>query len=167
MLEKLALDMTRMPLLRLIVLSLLVSTAGSALAQGLPLNFIRLPPGFRIELWTRLDNPRAMALGADDTVFVGSRDAGRVYAVKFDRRMRAVQTFVVAQGLDWPVGVAFRDGALYVSAIHRILRLDGIEQRLASPPAPVVANDRLPRESHHGWKFIAFGPDGKLYVPVG
>ena len=167
MLEKLPPDKTTMPLLRLIVLSLLVSTAGSALAQGLPLNLIRLPPGFRIELWTRLDNPRAMALGADDTVFVGSRDAGRVYAVKFDRQMRAVQTFVVAQGLDWPVGVAFRDGALYVSAIHRILRLDGIEQRLASPPAPTVVNDSLPRESHHGWKFIAFGPDGKLYVPVG
>lgn len=66
-----------------------------------------------------------------------------------------------------PAGVAFRDGALYVSAVDRIVRLDDIENRLANPPAPVVISNRFPTETHHGWKFIAFGPDGKLYVPVG
>ncbi|MCK7473178.1 MAG: hypothetical protein MZV49_05995 [Rhodopseudomonas palustris] len=73
----------------------------------------------------------------------------------------------MAEGLNMPVGVAFRDGSLYVSAVDRILRLDGIEARLASPPKPQVVSAALPKETHHGWKFIAFGPDGKLYVPVG
>jgi glucose/arabinose dehydrogenase len=66
-----------------------------------------------------------------------------------------------------PNGVAFRDGALYVAEINRILRYDGIESRLADPPKPVVVTDRYPRDGHHGWKYIAFGPDGWLYVPVG
>jgi hypothetical protein len=66
-----------------------------------------------------------------------------------------------------PNGVAFRDGALYVAEVNRILRFDGIEERLASPPAPATVYDALPRNPHHGWKFIRFGPDGMLYVPVG
>jgi glucose/arabinose dehydrogenase len=74
---------------------------------------------------------------------------------------------VIASGLREPAGVAFRDGALYVSAVSRILRFDGIEARLADPPEPVVVSDRFPQDGHHGRKFIAFGPDGKLYVPVG
>ena len=73
----------------------------------------------------------------------------------------------IASGLNVPNGVAFRDGALYVGEISRILRYDGITARLRNPPEPVVVTDRFPSESHHGWKFIAFGPDGKLYVPVG
>jgi glucose/arabinose dehydrogenase len=63
--------------------------------------------------------------------------------------------------------VAWRDGSLYLSAVSRLVRLDGIDKRLDNPPAPVVVNDQFPTETHHGWKFIAFGPDGKLYVPVG
>ena len=65
------------------------------------------------------------------------------------------------------VRMAWRDSSLYVSAVSRIVRLDGIDKRLDNPPEPVVVNDKLPTETHHGWKFIAFGPDGKLYVPVG
>jgi glucose/arabinose dehydrogenase len=75
--------------------------------------------------------------------------------------------FTLAQGLNAPNGVAFHDGALYVAEISRILRFDGIETRLADPPHPAVVTDRFPRDGHHGWKFIAFGPDGWLYVPVG
>jgi glucose/arabinose dehydrogenase len=74
---------------------------------------------------------------------------------------------VVAQGMNNPNGVAFRDGALYVAEVSRILRYDAIESRLEDPPAPVVIYDGLPTETHHGWKFIRFGPDGMLYVPVG
>ena len=73
----------------------------------------------------------------------------------------------VASGLKLPVGVAFHAGALYVSAVDRILRFDDIENRLGNPPKPTVITDRFPKDTHHGWKFIAFGPDGKLYVPVG
>jgi glucose/arabinose dehydrogenase len=141
--------------------------AHGAAAQALPLERIKLPPGFRIELWARIDNARALALGAAGTVFVGSRSAGKVHAIGFDRQMRPTAIRTVASGLKMPVGVAFRGGDLYVSAVDRILRLRGIEARLADPPAPELVSDAFPRETHHGWKFIAFGPDGKLYVPVG
>jgi glucose/arabinose dehydrogenase len=66
-----------------------------------------------------------------------------------------------------PSAVAFQNGSLYVAAVNRVLRYDGIEARLDNPPEPVVVRDDLPRETHHGWKFIRFGPDGMLYVPVG
>jgi len=84
-----------------------------------------------------------------------------------DHDGRADSLRVIASGLKLPVGVAFRDGALYVSAVDRILRYDGIEGRLDNPPSPVVVSEAFPTDAHHGRKFIAFGPDGKLYVPVG
>ena len=140
-------------------------------AAELPLELIKLPPGFAIELWARVDNARQMALGRHDsqggTLFVGSMQAGKVHAVSFGADFKAKGVKVIARGLQLPVGVAYREGSLYVSAVSRILRYDDIERRLENPPAAVPVTDRLPGETHHGWKFIAFGPDGKLYVPVG
>lgn len=136
-------------------------------AERLPLEQIRLPAGFAIELVARVPNARAMSLGAGHVLYVGSMREGKVYGLELDTSWRARQLHVVASGLAMPVGVAWREGSLYVSAVDRILRLDDIDRRLADPPTPVVVTDRLPRETHHGWKFIAFGPDGWLYVPVG
>lgn len=136
-------------------------------AAELPLHLIKLPPGFRIALFARVDNARGMALGAGNTLFVGSMRAGKVHALEFDAAYKVTKTHLLAEGLQLPAGVAHRDGALYVSAVSRILRFDGIERRLDQPPPPALVRDGLPRETHHGWKFIAFGPDGKLYVPVG
>ncbi len=134
-------------------------------ADDLPLGEIRLPPGFAIELYARVPNARQMALGKR-TLFVGSMAAGKVHALPL-RDGRPGAPVVVASGLQLPVGVAFRDGDLYVSAVSRILRLRDIEARLDRPPAPEVVHAVYPAERHHGWKFIAFGPDGRLYVPVG
>ncbi len=130
---------------------------------------ITLPPGFRISTFASgVENARAMCWGEQGTLFVGSRSAGLVHALRDnDGDGVADERHVVAQGLQMPVGVAFRDGALYVSAVNRILRFDSIEARLADPPQPVVVADAYPTDTHHGWKFIAFGPDGMLYVPVG
>ena len=143
----------------------------SSAAAELPLEQIKLPPGFAIELFARVDNARQMALGRTDasggTLFVGSMRAGKVHALRFDAGFKARAPSVVASGLQMPVGVAYKDGNLYVSAVSRILRFDDLERRLDNPPAPVVVTDKLPGETQHGWKFIAFGPDGKLYVPVG
>src|SRR5690606_33732903 len=80
---------------------------------------------------------------------------------------KAEEVHVIAEGLSMPNGVAWHEGALFVAEVNRILRFDGIDERLADPPAPVVVVDDLPTERHHGWKFIAFGPDGRLYVPIG
>jgi glucose/arabinose dehydrogenase len=152
----------------LILLGLITNVT---LAANLQLDKLRLPPGFHIEVLTdAVPNARQMALGryADGrgVLYVGSMSAGNVYAVELEQgRAKAVRT--IASGLSMPVGVAYRDGRLYVSAVSRILRLDGIDDRLSNPPAPVVVTDRFPTATHHGWKFIAFGPDGWLYVPVG
>jgi glucose/arabinose dehydrogenase len=130
---------------------------------------LKVPPGFRVTLFTdAVPQARSLALGARGTVFVGTRRANVVYAVADkDHDGRAETVVTVASGLDNPNGVAFKDGALYVAETSRILRFDGIEDKLAQPPAPVVVLDSLPKETHHGWKYLAFGPDGLLYVPVG
>ncbi len=130
---------------------------------------LRLPPGFHIDLYAEgVDNARQMARGEGGTLFVGSRRKGQVYAVSDeDGDQRAERVRIVARDLNMPSGVAFRDGSLYVAAVSRILRYDAIEQRLDDPPPPVVVTDALPTERHHGWKYLRFGPDGKLYIPVG
>ena len=148
-----------------IFLPLVLSATTTALA--LPLDKIKLSPGFQISVFAdNVPNAREMALGNEGTLFVGTREKGKVYALQY-RNDRAGKVFTLASGLNMPSGVAFRDGALYVAEVSRILRFDGIEARLADPPKPVIVSDKLPGESHHGWKFIAFGPDGWLYVPVG
>ena len=130
---------------------------------------LKLPQGFRINYWARgVENARAMARGDKGTIFVGSREAGAVYAlVDRDADGRADVAHKLMSGLELPTGVAFRDGALYVAEVSKIWRLDGIEDKLANPGKPVLVTDKLPKDRHHGWKYIAFGPDGKLYVPVG
>jgi glucose/arabinose dehydrogenase len=148
------------------IAALCAALGNLAHADELPLDKIKLPPGFAIELVARVPGAREMALGAKGTLFVGSVDSGKVFAVT--RAAGGDPTVrTIASGLNRPVGVAFRDGSLYVSAVSRILRFDDIENRLDHPPAPVVVSDKFPTDAHHGWKFIAFGPDGKLYVPVG
>ncbi len=132
------------------------------------LQSLRLPPGFRIDVFASdVGNARQMALG-ERTLFVGSRTAGNVYAlVDTDGDGVADRKYVIARDLDMPSGIAFRDGSLYVAAVNRILRYDAIETHLDNPPSPVVITDKLPSDAHHGWKYLAFGPDGFLYVPVG
>ncbi len=137
--------------------------------NGVGLDCVELPPGFSIDYYAEdVENARSMALSPNGTLFVGSRDAGKVYAI-LDRNndSKADDVLVLAEGLDMPNGVAFRNGSLYVAEISRVIRYDNIEARLEDPPEPVVVNDSFPSDRAHGWKYIKFGPDGKLYVPVG
>ncbi|GLI13721.1 sorbosone dehydrogenase [Methanosarcina thermophila MST-A1] len=137
--------------------------------NGAELESIKLPPGFSIDYYAQdVENARSMTLSPNGTLFVGSRGAGKVYAI-LDRNndSKADEVIVLAEGLDSPNGVAFRNGSLYVAEISRIIRYDNIEARLENPPEPVVLNDSFPSDRAHGWKYIKFGPDGKLYVPVG
>jgi glucose/arabinose dehydrogenase len=153
----------------LLSLALFSQTPTPAPQQKLPLERIKLPPGFAIDVYaTGVQNARQMALGDRGTLFVGSMRAGRVHAViDKDKDGKADQVLTIAQGLAMPSGIAFRDGSLYVAEISRVTRYDNVEANLEKPPAPVVLNDTFPTDRHHGWKFIAFGPDGMLYVPVG
>lgn len=129
----------------------------------LPLEEIKLPKGFHIEIYVDgIDNARAMAFAEDSTLFVGSRSAGNVYAVKPDK-----EVVLIDEDLQLPTGVEYYKGDLYVSEVSRILKYENILENFESNPEPLIINDNLPTETWHGWKFIKVGPDEKLYVPVG
>ncbi|MHC1743228.1 MAG: sorbosone dehydrogenase family protein [Syntrophobacteraceae bacterium] len=155
-------------LVAVLALALLVGLSLGATAADLPLHRIKLPPGFTISLYaSNVTAAREMAISPQGTLFVGSMK-GNVYALlDTDGDHRADKSYIIAEDLEKPVGVDFHGGALYVSAVSRILKFEDIESRLDNPPPPVVVNDTFPKEAHHGWKFIRFGPDGYLYVPVG
>jgi len=153
----------------LIAITILGLAAGAGAAGRPVADTVTVPAGFVIELFSdEVPGARSMTLSPAGTLFVGTRDKGVVYAIPGAATSpRGGKPHRVARGLRSPNGVAVRDGALYVAEISRILRFDDIEARLDRPPAPVVVSDRYPTDAGHGWKFIAFGPDGWLYVPVG
>jgi glucose/arabinose dehydrogenase len=160
---------TSFVLISLLCLPSLSSCAPARGRQGVHLNEIQLPAGFQIEIYAdKVENARSMAMGEKGTLFVSTRKAGKVYAiVDRNRDNKADQIFTLAKGLNMPNGVAFRDGSLYVAEVSRILRFDNIEGRLKNPPKPTIVRDDFPTDRHHGWKFINFGPDDNLYIPVG
>lgn len=128
---------------------------------------IQLPAGFKIAVYAEVPGARSMCLSPNGTLFVGTTGKN-VYAVTDDNHDgKADKVYTIATGLNAPNGVAFRNGSLYIAAISTIYRMDSIESKPDNPPTPVVVYDKYPDKSHHGNKFIAFGPDGKLYVPVG
>ena len=127
---------------------------------------IKLPPGFSISLYAAgLPEARQMARGDKGVLFVGSFDAGSVYAVTERGGKRSVRTILT--GLNMPTGIAFRDGALYVAAVNRILRYDGAEGRPDGMPAPRIVYDDLPSSRHHGWKYLTLDREGRLIFGVG
>ncbi len=157
-------------LIVLVAFSLSGSVCVPTMVGGKPkLNDIQLPLGFELSIFAEnITNARAMCWGDNGTLFVGSRSAGNVYALRDkDGDGQAEVMYTIASGLSMPVGVAFKDGDLYISVVNGVVKLIDIEEHLDDPPAPVVVTDAYPSEKHHGWKFIAFGPDGKLYIPVG
>jgi glucose/arabinose dehydrogenase len=137
-------------------------------AKTLPLEKIKLPTGFAIEVFAEVNNARSLAMSPEGTLYVGNRNGDKVYAVKdTDGDNKADKRWVIASGLNMPCGVAVRDGDLYVAEVSRISKYENIESNLGKTITPVVVTDNYPSDTHHGWKYIAFGPDGKLYVPVG
>jgi glucose/arabinose dehydrogenase len=132
----------------------------------LPLAKLKVPAGFNIEVYAAgMANARSLAEGDKGTVFVGSRTVDKVYAIVNKDGKRSVK--IVASGLYRPNGVAFKDGTLYIAELSKISKIDKVEDNLDSPPKPTMIYDNLPKDEAHGWKFIAIGPDNKLYIPVG
>ena len=132
----------------------------------IPLDKLKLPPGFKIELWAHgMPGARAMVRGDQGKIYIGTRIIGRVYEVTDNGKERVSR--VVVDKLTQPAGVEFRKGSLYVMAIDKMLRFDGIESNPNAQPVDMTAAFKMPPEPHHNWKYIKFGPDGKLYVPYG
>ncbi|MBS1950393.1 MAG: L-sorbosone dehydrogenase [Cytophagales bacterium] len=144
------------------------SPAITAMSASLPLEKIKLPKGFFISVFAEVNNARSMAMSPNGTIFVGNREGDKVYAVKDeDGDGKADKKWVIASGLNMPNGVAIHNGDLYVAEVNRIHKFPGIESKLDNPGQSQIIYDKYPTDTHHGWKYIAFGPDGKLYVPVG
>lgn len=153
---------------RWIIALLLAASAQLSLAAD-SIADLKLPRGFKIEIYAEnVPNARNMVLGDRGTLFVSTRAEGKIYALTDSNGDgRPDQTRVIAKDLKAPNGIAFRDGALYVAEIHRIVRYPGIESSLDHPPAAQIVRGDLPTETHHGWRYIDFGPDGKLYLAIG
>jgi glucose/arabinose dehydrogenase len=138
----------------------------AAAVDKLPTVKLKVPAGFNIEVYAAgMANARSLAEGDKGTVFVGSRLVGNVYAIANKDDKRSVK--VLASGLYRPNGVAFRNGTLYIAELSKVSKIDKVEDSLDSPPKLTMIYDNLPKDEAHGWKFIAIGPDNKLYVPVG
>ncbi len=157
-------------------------TVGTATAQSAEeiekkLEGIKLPSGFSIALYANdIPKARSLAVGDKGTVFVSTRNDNFVYAVvdtdgdyRADKKYTVYTIGDIGDGKErkMPNGIAFRDGDLYIATMTTVLRLDDIEDHLSDPPKPVIVTEDYPNQKQHGWKYIAFGPDDKLYVPVG
>ncbi len=157
--------------LRSIILAvLLISTP--LCARSLPLESLQLPPGYQIRIAAEVDNARQMARvdtpEGQGILFVGSRRAGKVVALR-DRDGDGYyeQQYLIAQGLNLPSGIAVQGNDLYVAAVDKIWRYPNLVTRLENPPAAQLVTNKLPDETHHGWKYLKFGPDSWLYMNVG
>ncbi|WP_213769486.1 PQQ-dependent sugar dehydrogenase [Bradyrhizobium sp. dw_78] len=135
-------------------------------ADKLPVTKLKVPAGFNVEVYAAgMANARSLAQSDKGTVFVGSRLVDKVYAIVDKDGKRSVK--IIASGLYRPNGVAFHDGTLFIAELSKIDKIDKIEDVIDNPPKPTTIYDNLPKDEAHGWKFIAVGPDNKLYVPVG
>lgn len=130
---------------------------------------IKVPSGFKIELFaTEIANARSIAKGPEGIFFIGTRGEGNVYAlVDTDGDWKADKTHVLATGLNMPNGVAYKDGDLYIAEVSKVSVIRNVADNLLNPGKMETIRDDFPTDRHHGWKYIAFGPDDKLYVPVG
>ena len=132
----------------------------------LPLDKLKAPKGFNIEVYASgMPNARSMALDEKGTVFVGSRLQDKVYAITNKDGKR--QVHVLVSGLYRPNGVAYKNGTLYIAELSQISKIDNVEDQIDKSPKPVVIYKDLPKDEAHGWKFLAIGPDNKLYFEVG
>ncbi len=148
--------------------STVITNEAAALYKKYNLDKITLPDSFSISVYAEVPNARSMTLSPSGVLYVGNRAEDKVYAITDDNKDgKADKVYTLASGLNSPNGVAFKNGHLYIATISSILKLENIEAHLANPPAPKLVYDQLPKDEQHGWKFIAFGPDGKLYIPVG
>jgi len=156
---------------KMMLLILLISHADAFASKQYQevIDQLHLPKGFKLTLFAdNVPNARSMALGDNGVVYVGSGPEGKVYAIQDTNGDGIAEPYqLIAENLKMPNGVAYKNGALYVAEINRIQRYDDINKHLTNPPEPVTIYDQFPSEKHHGWKYLRFGPDDKLYTGIG
>ena len=130
---------------------------------------ISLPEGFSIDMYTdQVPGARTIRMSDNGTLFVSTREIGKVYAVKdTDGNNTGDKVYTIASGLNMPNGIDLKDGDLYVAEVQRLIRFNNIEQNLENPPEPEKVYTDLPRYSDHGWRYIGFGPQGNLHIAIG
>ena len=128
-----------------------------------------VPEGLHVELIAgSIPDARQLALSRDgSTLFVGTFKQGVVYRIRLDAAGKSTRVETLLEGLTLPSGIALREHNgredLYVGALNEIWL---VENAMESKAARLLT-DKLPDKQHHGWKYLRFGPDGLLYVPVG
>ena len=128
---------------------------------------ITLPEGFSIKIYAKVPNARQMAISPNGTLFVGSRAAGKVYAIQDHNNDGYGETITeIASKLRFPTGIAFNNKSLYIGVINKILVIPEIEKNLNSPVIKVIKDD-LPNDFHHGWKYLKIGKDNRIYFNIG
>jgi glucose/arabinose dehydrogenase len=138
----------------------------AAAADKLPTAALKLPPGFNIEVYASgIANARSLRVGDKGTVFVGTRFGNKVTAIVKKDGKTEIKT--IAEGLYRPNGLAYHNGTLYIAELSQISKIENVEANLDKVNKPTVIYTDLPKDEAHGWKFIAIGPDNKLYIPVG
>jgi glucose/arabinose dehydrogenase len=147
----------------IVIIALFLGSFAEAAAK-LPLEKLTLPPGFSISVFAEVPGARSLAVTPSGVVFVGSRGLGGEHNVY---RIKNNKVEILASNFKSPNGVAFKDGKLYVADISRITELSDAENKSGTDLKPRMLPQVFPKDTHHGWKFIRFGPDGNLYVPVG
>ncbi len=148
----------------LFCLALLLFSTSIARADNLvdKVDLLKVPKGFKVELFAdNLPNARTMVLGDKGTLFVGTRGAGNVYAINHGKN------YLLASNLNMPNGLAFHDGDLYIAAVDKLYRIDDIEKNLTTQHRLTLIRDDFPKDQHHGWRYMDFGPDGRLYMAIG
>ncbi len=138
-------------------------------SEELPLKGIQLPAGFSITTFAQqVPNARSMAWNGKDTLYVGTRSEGNVYAL-IDKNgdYQAEQMYIIASDLNMPNGLVYHQGDLYVAEMHRIIKFENIDSKISNPPKAKLVYNELPTEAHHGWRYLNLGPDNKLYISIG
>jgi glucose/arabinose dehydrogenase len=144
-------------------------SAADVVEKAPDLKKFKLPKGFNISIYAEhVDAARALDVSPTGIVFVGSRQAGKVYALVDENKDGVAEKVItVAEGLNAPIGLTLLNGSLFVAEMTRVIRFDSIEKNYANRPAFSVVKDDFPKEEWHGKKIIKAGPDGKLYIPIG